>query len=106
MRADLPDDDIPRLKGRIDACLEAKGGETASRRRAAELGQAYLSLSATGRRKFLLTLAHDYGLSRETAVARVDRWRAGEGTRTRPDAAPRDRRRCVCCASSWACRRA
>jgi malonyl-CoA decarboxylase len=78
LRTDLPDDDIPRLKGRIDACLEAKGGETASRRRAAELGQAYLSLSPTGRRKFLLTLAHDYGLSRETAVARVDQWRAGK----------------------------
>ncbi len=54
-RPDLPDDDIPRLKSRIDACLEGKGGETARRGRAAELGQAYLSLSAAGRKKFLLT---------------------------------------------------
>ncbi|NDH64411.1 MAG: malonyl-CoA decarboxylase, partial [Alphaproteobacteria bacterium] len=65
LRPDLPDDDIPRLKNRVDACLAGKGGETARRVRAAELGQAYLSLSAVGRKKFLLTLAHDYGLPRE-----------------------------------------
>ena len=34
LRPDLPDDDIPRLKGRIDACLEGKGGETARLERA------------------------------------------------------------------------
>ncbi len=76
LRPDLPDDDIPRLKNRIDACLEGKGGETARRGRAAELGQAYLSLSPAGRKKFLLTLAHDYGLPREAALAKVERWRA------------------------------
>lgn len=75
LRPDLPDDDIPRLKGRIDACLAGKGGETARRGRAAELGQAYLSLSAVGRKKFLLTLARDYGLPREVAMATVERWR-------------------------------
>ena len=62
LRPDLPDDDLPRLKNRIDACLEGKGGETARRARAAELGQVYLSLSPAGRRKFVLTLAQDYGL--------------------------------------------
>lgn len=78
LRPDLPDDDIPRLKNRIDACLEGKGGETARRGRAAELGQAYLSLSPAGRKKFLLTLARDYGLPREAAMATVDRWRASK----------------------------
>jgi malonyl-CoA decarboxylase len=78
LRPDLPDDDIPRLKGRIDACLEGKGGETARRGRAAELGQVYLSLSALGRKKFLLTLAQDYGLPREAAMAKVDAWRASK----------------------------
>ena len=78
LRPDLPDDDIPRLKSRIDACLEGKGGETARRGRAAELGQAYLSLSPAGRKKFLLTLARDYGLPRETAMKTVDHWRAGK----------------------------
>jgi malonyl-CoA decarboxylase len=86
LRPDLPDDDIPRLKNRIDACLEGKGGDTAQRARAAELGQAYLSLSPAGRKKFLLTLAHDYGLSREAAMAEVERWRTTK-------APPRDLRR-------------
>ncbi len=78
LRPDLPDDDVPRLRSRIDAILEGKGGETARRVRAAELGQAYLSLSPAGRTKFLLTLARDYGLTREAAMLTVDRWRAGK----------------------------
>src|SRR5438309_2994645 len=76
LRPDLPDDDIPRLKSRIDDCLEGKGGETARRARAAGLGQGYLSLSSDGRKRFLLTLAHDYSLPREAAMSVVDRWRA------------------------------
>ncbi len=80
LRPDLPDDDIPRLTGRIDACLEGKGGETARRARAAELGQTYLSLSPAGRRRFLLTLARDYGLDRAAALQEVDRWRSGKAT--------------------------
>src|SRR6202008_4101213 len=78
LRPDLPDDDIPRLKSRIDACLEGKGGETARRARAAELGQATLSWSAAGRKKFLLTLAQDYGLTREAAMEAVERWRTAK----------------------------
>ena len=78
LRPDLPDDDIPRLKSRIDACLAGKGGETARRGRAAELGQAYLSLTPAGRKKFLLTLAQDYGLPREAAMATVERWRTSK----------------------------
>jgi malonyl-CoA decarboxylase len=78
LRPDLPDDDVPRLKSRIDACLAAKGGETARRVRAADLGQVYLSLSPAGRKKFLLTLAHDYGLPREAAMAAVERWRSSK----------------------------
>src|SRR5438046_731047 len=74
LRPDLPDDDMPRLRNRIDACLEGKGGETARRARAAELGQIYLSLSPGGRKKFLLTLAHHYGLPREAVLAEVERW--------------------------------
>ena len=78
IRADLPDDDVPRLRGRIDACLEGRGGETARRARAAELGQVYLSLSAAGRKKFLLILANEYGLPREAAMAAVEKWRASK----------------------------
>ncbi|MFZ5783405.1 MAG: malonyl-CoA decarboxylase domain-containing protein [Pseudomonadota bacterium] len=78
LRPDLPDDDLPRLRSRIDACLEGKGGETARRGRAAQLGQSYLSLSPAGRRKFLLTLANEYGLPREAAVEIVEQWRASK----------------------------
>jgi len=39
LRPDLPDDDMPRLKNRIDAFLAGAGGETARRARAAELGR-------------------------------------------------------------------
>ncbi len=78
LRPDLPDEDIPRLRSRIDACLAGEGGATAERGRAAELGQAYLSLTPAGRRKFLLVLARDYGLSREAATAEVERWRASK----------------------------
>src|SRR5262245_400562 len=78
LRPDLPDEDIPRLKSRIDAALEGKGGETARRARAAELGQTYLSLSPAGRKRFRLPLASDYGLPREAAMAVVDRWRASK----------------------------
>src|SRR5689334_8129720 len=78
LRPDLPDDDLPRLRNRIDACLEGKGGEIAGRARAAELGQAYLSLSPAGRKKFLLTLAREYGLPRDAAVAEVERWRSSK----------------------------
>jgi malonyl-CoA decarboxylase len=81
LRPDLPDDDIPRLRNRIDACLEGKGGDTARRARAAELGEAYLSLSPAGRKKFLLTLANEYGFSREDAMAEIERWR---GTKAPP----------------------
>ncbi len=78
LRPDLPDDDMPRLKNRIDACLAGAGGETARRARAAELGQTYLTLSAGGRKKFLLMLACDYGLSREAALAAVELWRTSK----------------------------
>src|SRR5258708_36492456 len=67
LRPDLPDDHLPRLKSRADACLAGKGGEIARRARAAELGQAYLSLSPAGRRKFLLRPGHDYVLPRGAA---------------------------------------
>jgi malonyl-CoA decarboxylase len=81
LRPDLPDDDIPRLRNRIDVCLEGKGGDTAKRARAAELGEVYLSLSPAGRKKFLLTLANEYGFSREDAMAEIERWR---GTKAPP----------------------
>ncbi len=57
---DLPEADWPRLRNKIDACLEGRGGEVSARARAAELGETYLVLSAQGRRNFLDLLAREY----------------------------------------------
>ena len=59
---DLSDDDRGRVRRQIESCLAARGGEVSARRRAAELGQSYLSLSNTGRERFLRLLASDYGI--------------------------------------------
>ena len=58
--SDLPDSDLPRLRARIDACLEGRGGEVSARTRAAELGETYLTLNGQGRARFLQLLAREY----------------------------------------------
>ena len=63
---DLPDADADRVRQQIDACLEARGGEVSARARAAELGETYLVLDLTGRRRFLEILVRDYDV--ETAA--------------------------------------
>ncbi len=60
LHADLPDSDLNVLRRAIGACLEGRGGEVSARRRAAELGRAYMVLSEKGRRKFLYLLAREY----------------------------------------------
>ena len=57
--------DLPRLRTKIDACLEGKGGEVSSRARAAEIGEAYSTLSSTGRRRFLELLAKEYDVDND-----------------------------------------
>lgn len=59
---DLSAGDVRRLRRQIDACLQTRGGEVSARTRAAELGEIYLVLDATGRRRFLELLARDYEL--------------------------------------------
>ena len=56
-RPSLPREDGERLRVHMLECLEGRGGEVSARARAAELGRAYLSLDAGGRRNFLLLLA-------------------------------------------------
>ncbi|CAA7625762.1 malonyl-CoA decarboxylase [Magnetospirillum sp. UT-4] len=79
---DLPDDDLERLAEQMRACLEVRGGEVSARARAAELGRAYLALSADGRRRFLSLMVHRFGPDRtavDAALARLAE--AGEGER-------------------------
>jgi len=66
---DLPEEDARRLAQRIEECLANRGGEVSARARAAEIGRAYLGLSATGRLQFLKLLADKFGPDR----ARIDK---------------------------------
>lgn len=58
---DLPDDELPGLIERIEACLEGTGGEVSARARAADLGRHYLSLNSAGRARFFELLAERFG---------------------------------------------
>jgi malonyl-CoA decarboxylase len=55
------DGDVSRLREQMAACLEARGGEVSARGRAAALGRTYLELDMVGRRRFLETLAEEFG---------------------------------------------
>ncbi|HTQ33924.1 MAG TPA: malonyl-CoA decarboxylase [Stellaceae bacterium] len=69
-RADLPDDDVQRLRQQMHSCLDGSGGEVSARARAAELGRTYLALNQAGRERFLHVMAEDFDIDREA----VDRW--------------------------------
>lgn len=56
----LPDSDLQKVRERINACLEGRGGEVSARTRAAELGETYLILNSEGRKRFLQLLATDF----------------------------------------------
>jgi len=67
VRPDLPPEDTERIERQITACLEGLGGEVSARARAADLGRTYLSLDATGRKRFMHLLAR-YGVADEALV--------------------------------------
>jgi malonyl-CoA decarboxylase len=68
---DLPDADADRVRRRIDACLETRGGQVSARARAAELGETYLVLDAEGRRRFLEILAREYDVDTAAVDAAI-----------------------------------
>ncbi|MBM9531134.1 malonyl-CoA decarboxylase [Desulfoprunum benzoelyticum] len=76
---DLPTGDIEKLRKKIKACLDGRGGEMSARARAAELGEAYLVLNPLGRRRFLELLATDYDVDNDAVEAAIERRRASEG---------------------------
>jgi malonyl-CoA decarboxylase len=61
----LPDKDAETIKNQMRDCLEGRGGEVSARARAANLGRAYLSLNAEGRKRFLRILATDFDINRK-----------------------------------------
>jgi malonyl-CoA decarboxylase len=66
---DLTDRDADRVRSQMRACLEGHGGEVSARARAATLGSAYMSLTATGRARFLRILATEFGTNRQAIAA-------------------------------------
>ena len=74
----LPAGDFGKVRKKIDACLEAKGGEVSARARAAELGEAYLVLNANGRRRFLTLLAEEYDVDNDAVEAVIQSRREEE----------------------------
>jgi malonyl-CoA decarboxylase len=57
---DLPGDQRDRLRQLMRDCLEERGGEISARVRAAQLGRAYISMTAEGRQRFLELLVHEF----------------------------------------------
>ncbi|MDA8232324.1 MAG: malonyl-CoA decarboxylase [Magnetospirillum sp.] len=76
---DLPDGDRARLRERIRACLQGRGGEVSARARAAALGRDYLGLNPVGRRRFLLLLAEEFGPDRRAVDEAIEHLRAAGG---------------------------
>ncbi|MCP5415580.1 MAG: malonyl-CoA decarboxylase [Chromatiaceae bacterium] len=74
VREDLPDEDLQRLAGQIDECLEGAGGEVSQRARAADVGRTYLGLNAQGRYNFLQLLAREYGVQEYELALVMEEW--------------------------------
>lgn len=69
VHVDLPAADNERVKRLMEECLTARGGEVSARQRAALLGELYLTLSQTGRRNFLETMADHFSVDMEAVKA-------------------------------------
>jgi len=72
LKADLPDEDLARVRDQMLACLEGKGGEVSARTRAAALGQAYLCLNEAGKERFLRLLAEEFDTDHAAVKAAVE----------------------------------
>ncbi len=83
LKPDLGGRDLTTVRKQMVACLERKGGEVSARKRAAALGQAYLSLSRDGRRRFLLLLAEEFGTKPAEIDAALDAWKVSTDARSR-----------------------
>lgn len=60
LRPDLPPGDLESVRSQMHSCLEGRGGDVSARTRSALLGQAYASLNATGKERFLQLMAEDF----------------------------------------------
>ena len=77
--SDIQGSDYHVIVGHMKDCLDGKGGEVSARKRAAELGRTYLSLSNQGRKKFLQILSNEFGTDKtliDAAVANLNQKKA------------------------------
>lgn len=73
VRPDLPDADREIIRAQMQACLEGKGGDVSARTRAAQLGQAYLSLNPAGKERFLRLMAEDFDTDHKAVDVAISR---------------------------------
>ena len=100
----LSEGDVNLLRRQMEACVAGRGGEVTVRRRAAAIGQAYLTLDGEGRRRFLELLAREVAAERPGPCCR----RQTRGSSCAPSvgcASAWPRRASACCATFCPCRR-
>lgn len=85
-RPDLPDSDLETLRKQMLACLTNKGGEVSARAEAAKLGQVYLALDETGRKRFLTVLAREFDTDPAQIDAAIDAVQLADDENDRRDA--------------------
>ncbi len=76
VRPGVPKEDIDALKQQMQNCLDAKGGEVTARAHTAELGRTYLSLTESGKMRFLALLAEKFDIDRIHLETAIDAYRA------------------------------
>ncbi len=64
LQPSLSEGDLAVLRKQMRDCVAGRGGEITVRRRAAGLGQSYLTLNEEGRRRFLELLAREFSADR------------------------------------------
>jgi malonyl-CoA decarboxylase len=73
LQSGLSDEDMTTVRQQMTACLSGQGGEVSARSRAAELGQAYLSLNAEGKERFLRLMAAEFDTNHDAVRAAATR---------------------------------
>ncbi len=80
---DLSEEAVTALGDRLQACLDARGGEVSARARAAELGEFYLSLKPEARIDFLKVIATRFDLNHEAAAKAAQSYVAATDPKSR-----------------------
>ncbi|MCC6202398.1 MAG: malonyl-CoA decarboxylase [Gammaproteobacteria bacterium] len=79
----LPEADLVRVRARVTACIEARGGDVSARARAADLGHLYLALDEDGKHRFLSLLAEEFATDQEAVSAAAAEFLAAEDDASR-----------------------